>query len=90
MHPPHSTAASFSMSSQTDDFHRRGQYFYKGRGNPKKVERQRTDGLHSKDRYTAHDVLIQVCYEADAKDESEHVRDSWKKEQEKVRRAFRL
>lgn len=75
---------------QIDDFHRTEQCSYKGCGNTKKVEKQRTDGLHGKDRYTAHDVLIQVCYEADAKGDTENARDLWRRELEKVRRAFRL
>lgn len=38
----------------------------------------------------SHDVLVQVCYEAEAKDDIEYARDLWRKKQEEVRRAFRL
>ena len=65
--------------SQIDDFHRRGQYFYKGCMNPKEVEKQRIDGLHTKDRNTViWCVLIQVCYEAEAKGDFENARDLWR------------
>lgn len=80
-----------STSVRDDDFPREELCLYKGYVHIRKTKKQRVNCLHIKDRYIAHDMLIQVCCETDAKDEVRYeIRDLWRREQEKVGRAFRL
>lgn len=51
LHPTVARVEPFNVK-HIDDFHRRGQHFHNGYVSIRKVEKQKTDGLHGKDRYT--------------------------------------